>query len=242
MFLGRFRSPFQKLLGRENRNLVRKIGLASLEGSLKGFGQILAFESNGLAVAPDVDAPDVVEVFHASVGLADANHSVDFFGNDRFGRVGLQFRLRKVQKARTYLPLSRGDHRIPESHVYLQRETGGPNVRDQLGAEPLVNVLLPNRGDLKGLLLMRHSVFRHVCLTGLDKNIPEPVGTRRAMSQKVKVASLAAELSFPDQKGNGALQREVVSFWKLPEPVQETLQRKASQDNLVIFTCAAGTA
>jgi hypothetical protein len=60
------------------------------------------------------------------------------------------------------------------------------------------------------------------------------------MSQKVKVASLAAERPFPDQKGKGPLQREIVPFWKLSEPVQETLQRKASQDDLVIFPRATG--
>ena len=62
------------------------------------------------------------------------------------------------------------------------------------------------------------------------------------MPQKVKVTSLAAELPFPDQKGKGSLQREIVPFWKLSEPVQETLQRKASQDHLVIFSRATGAA
>ena len=82
-------------LGREGdgQTFHRKVSSTFLKGVLNRLGKSLSFESE--RARQDLQ---IVEILHAGIGDSEFHKCLEFFGNDRFFRIGQQTRARKFQE------------------------------------------------------------------------------------------------------------------------------------------------
>src|SRR5580704_15443048 len=84
-------------LGREGdgQTCHRKASPTFLKGVLNRLGESFSFESE--RARQDLQ---IVEILHASIGDSEFHKCLEFFGNDRFFRIGQQTRAKKFQERR----------------------------------------------------------------------------------------------------------------------------------------------
>lgn len=230
-----FRSVVGKFSRERKRRRLGDCGATTGEGGADGGGQRRTVKRELMR-----EDQQVVEVFHACIGYAQAYHRLELLRYHRLLWIDAQMRLGQIKQCREVSLLSGWRDDIAEADIGLHAQPRRAKQCLEEDADAAVFLLLADWSGMDGSWQKGEPIVPNRERADLAKNLFHASYARRPEAEEIQITGGAVGMPFPERKQQRPLEDEHVGVWRLAQAIEETLQRTAHQHILHLLALCMG--
>src|SRR5207244_2523705 len=223
-------------LGREGdgQTFHRKVSSTFLKGALNRLGESFSFESE--RARQDLQ---IVEILHAGIGDSEFHKCLEFFGNDRFFRIGQQTRARNFQEG-GIADLGRcGCDDVSEADVNLNGNLCAVEMCNQGHPDAFVVGILGYASRFDGLGIEAQAVLVDFQKAEFPENMGEALRGIVTAGEEISIPCRTIALFRPQLEEQRAFQNEIVAVTGAAKPEKNALKPVLDEDQSKIHVALA---